>query len=104
MATMPPRPNLVSACAPTVDRLRRQTAVKRIKMAYDLTNQITEIQSEISAVRRGAVRELRAEGWTLQAIADQAGVSVSRVKQIEQGYQSGRDRPEPVPEPVDSGF
>ena len=52
-------------------------------MARDLLGQLSDVQSQIATARRSAVRELRADGWTLADIAKTAGVTVSRVKQIE---------------------
>ena len=81
--TMSPRPNLVNACRPTVERLQRQPAPKRLDMARELSDQLQEVQTQIATARRSAVRELRADGWTLADIAKTAGITVSRVKQIE---------------------
>ena len=80
------RPNLHTAVRPVLDRLERTVPDKRINMAFDLTEQLQDIQAEISAQRRAAVRQLRADGWKLAEIAKSAGVTVSRVKQIEAGY------------------
>ena len=64
-------------------------------MAYDLGNQLQEVQAMISEARRGAVRELRAEGWTLAAIADAGGITVSRIKQIQDGESNHKKNPPP---------
>ena len=80
---MAPPPNLVNACGSTLRRLRRQPAVRRLEMAHELADQLRQIQAEIAAARRSAVRELRREGWTLATIADHANITVSRVKQLE---------------------
>lgn len=42
-------------------------------------------QAEIAAMRRAAVRTLRADGWTLREIADRIGVEPQRVHQISLG-------------------
>ena len=52
-------------------------------MAQELSTQLQQVQAEIAAARRSAVRELRRDGWTLSAIASIAGITVSRVKQLE---------------------
>ena len=52
-------------------------------MAAELLTQLAEVQTAIATARRSAVRELRADSWTLADIAKSAGVTVSRVKQIE---------------------
>jgi DNA-binding NarL/FixJ family response regulator len=95
LKAMSPRPNLVNACRPSIERLQRLPAAKRLDMARELTAQIQEVQSLIATHRRSAVRELRADGWTLNRIAQTAGVTVSRIKQIEEGSarQSASDAP-----------
>ena len=79
-------PNLHTAVRPVIERLERTEPSKRITMAFTLTEQLQDIQAEIAAQRRAAVRQLRADGWKLAQIAQAAGVTVSRVKQIEAGY------------------
>jgi lambda repressor-like predicted transcriptional regulator len=80
---MAPPPNLLTAVRPILERLHREPPVKRIKMAFHLMEQLTAIMADIAGARRSGVRELRKEGWTLAAVAAEAGISVSRVKQIE---------------------
>jgi hypothetical protein len=52
-------------------------------MAFTMMEQLTQVMADIAGVRRAGVRELRAQGWTLAKIADMAGITLSRVKQIE---------------------
>ena len=87
MTSMAPPPNVRSALSNILARLARQPPEKRITMAFHLTNQLQEVQAEIASMRTGGVRELRAQGRTLQSIAKEQGVSVSRIKQIEQGSE-----------------
>lgn len=78
-------PNIAKALDPTLNRLRRATPVRRVVMAQDIYAQLTDMQALIAAERRAAVRELREQGLTLSEIATQLGVSISRVKQMEDG-------------------
>lgn len=80
---MAPPPNLITACRPALERLLREPPEKRIKMAFVLMEQLTAVMAEIAGLRRSGVRELRKDGWTLARIAETAGISISRVKQIE---------------------
>lgn len=43
-------------------------------------------QHQVAAMRRRAVRELRAQGYTLREIGEQIGVKPQRIHQIESGY------------------
>ena len=83
-----PPPNLVNKCKEAIARLHREPPAKRINMAFDLMEQLTQVMAEVASARRAGVRELRAEGWTLAAIAAEAGISPSRVKQIEDPRQT----------------
>ena len=79
-----PPPNLLTAARPILERLQREPPIKRIRMAFTLMEQLTQLMAEMATVRRGAVRELRKDNWTLAAIAEGADISVTRVKQIEE--------------------
>jgi len=78
-------PNAHTAMTPILERLRKEPAQKRVHLALSVTTQLQEVQGDISDIRRGAVRELRAQGWKLHEIAKELGVTISRVKQIEEG-------------------
>ena len=82
---MAPPPNLHTATRYIIERLQREPPLKRIKMAAVILDQLQALQAELAAQRRAAVRELRAEGRTLSAIAALTSMSPSRVKQIEEG-------------------
>ena len=95
VGAMAPPPNIRNAMRKILDRLARQTPDKRIGMANQLTTQLQAVQTEIARYRTSGVRELRAQGRTLSSIAKEQGVSISRIKQIEQGSDRGDgDRPE----------
>jgi DNA invertase Pin-like site-specific DNA recombinase len=94
MSDMPATPNVIGAVGPAMARLRRQPAVRRVAMAQGIYAQLTEVQAMVAAERRRAVRELREEGLTLSDIATRLGVSVSRVKQMEEGPRKDRPSPE----------
>lgn len=82
---MPTGPNVTKSLDHIVTRLRTQPPMRRITMAQDIYAQLTEMQATVAAERRAAVRELREQGRTLSEIARLLGVSISRVKQMEDG-------------------
>lgn len=88
-------PNVAKALANLMAQLRRQTPQRRVAMANDLHQQLTNMQSEVAAEKRRAVRELRETGLTLGEVAAVLGVSISRVKQMEEG-RSSKQRPDAV--------
>lgn len=51
-----------------------------------------EAEAQVGAARRGAVRELRAQGFTLKQIADVVGVKPQRIHQLEEGYDRKEKR------------
>ena len=85
MGDMAPPPNLHAATRYIIERLGREPPLKRIAMAARMLDQLQDLQSQFAAQRRAAVRELRAEGRTLAAIAQLTDMSPSRIKQIEEG-------------------
>lgn len=76
-----------------IDELRQAPAVHRAEMAQELYQQLTDVQMIVASERRGAVRELREQGLTLNAIAIALGVSLSRVKQMEEGPRKVKPTP-----------
>ena len=51
----------------------------------DITDQITATQqtiNDLSATRRRIINQLRAQGYSLAEIADQAGITRGRIHQI----------------------
>ena len=76
-------PNVASAMDPLLTRLRAAPPTRRVAMAQDMYAQLTAAQAAVAAERRAAVRQLREQGLTLAEIASTLGVSISRVKQME---------------------
>ena len=63
-----------------------------IDEANRVNEALLQAQADVAALRRAAVRRLRSEGFTLQAIADQLGVKPQRIHQIEAGYDRHEQR------------
>lgn len=91
---MPTAPNVMSAMDHLLVRLRKAPATRRVSMAQDIYQQLTDVQAAVAAERRRAVRELREQGLTLTEIAHTLKVSVSRVKQMEEGPRKVKPTPE----------
>lgn len=96
---MPMPPNVSKAMEPIMARLAKQPPPRRITMAHELYQQLLAAQADVAAHRRSAVREMRAQGHTLQSIASQVGLTVGRVKQIESGFGRADRQPVPITEP-----
>lgn len=90
MSTTMATPSLTAAVSTAIERLRRQSPVRRVTMANDLQRQLTEAQMAVTQEKTAAVRELRSQGYKLQDIANMLDVSVGRVKQIEEGGRSAK--------------
>ena len=73
---------------------RKAPATRRVQMAQGMYQQLTDLQAAVAAERRAAVRELREQGLTLGEIATTLGVSISRVKQMEDGPKKPNLTPE----------
>jgi DNA-directed RNA polymerase specialized sigma24 family protein len=54
--------------------------------SIDANKALLDAQAKIGAMRRSAVRHLRAEGYTLKEIGDVLGVKPQRIHQLETGY------------------
>lgn len=67
-------------------RLGERDPVELINLSNDCNAALLEAQHTIASLRRGAVRQLRSEGFTLREIAEQTDMTVARVHQIESGY------------------
>jgi len=65
--------------------LAKLPPMERIVEGGETISALLELEGRVAAVRRAAVRELRGQGWRLQDIADELGVSRQRVAQIERG-------------------
>lgn len=78
-------PDVTGALDELLTDLRDTPAARRVPMAQAMYQQLTDAQAAVASERRRAVRELREQGCTLNEIALALGVSVSRVKQMEEG-------------------
>jgi len=87
-------PNVIVAIGPLLDRLRKAPATRRVQMAQVMYQQLTDLQATVAAERRAAVRELREQGLTLGEIAIALGVSISRIKQMEDGPRKVKPTPD----------
>jgi len=94
---MPMNPNVAKAMEPILARLAKQPPPRRVVMAHDLYQQLLDIQGIVASHRRSAVREMRSQGHTLTDIANQVGLTPSRVKQIESGFGRRDRRPIEAP-------
>jgi hypothetical protein len=72
---------------------------ERIALANHYVDALRHSVSDGAAVRRAAVRELRAAGMTLREIAGRTGLTPARIGQIEQGID-GRTRAAPADAPT----
>lgn len=77
--------DLVAAVQPILNRLNRLPPEQRARQAHEMWAQVLVIQAALATSRRSGVREMRAAGLTLADIAELLGVSVTRIKQVEQG-------------------
>lgn len=85
------RSSLRSAIQPTMVRLERQKSLDQIVLASELNEVLLDAQSQVASIRRGAIRSLRADGYTLSEIAREVGMTPQRVHQLEIG-QDRRDK------------
>lgn len=69
-------------------KLKGADPLSQIALAQDLNDKLLAAQAQVAALRRSAVRELRAQGWTFKELADELGMSPQRVAQIETGWKS----------------
>jgi DNA-directed RNA polymerase specialized sigma24 family protein len=69
-----------------VETLRNLDPITRIGVSLVLYEDLLEAQAAVAAARRAAVRELRAEGFTLREIAEATGLTHQRVAQLQTGY------------------
>lgn len=59
---------------------------EKIVVANKVNDALLEAQARVAAIRRAAVRQLRADGYTLREIGDLTGLAPQRISQIELGY------------------
>lgn len=83
-------PTITKATSEILVWLNELPPMRKAKAATELTEECQALQIKLSDARRSAVRQLRADGWTLAEIGAQYGLSISRVKQIETGTNKPR--------------
>lgn len=73
------------AVAPALRYINKLGPIERLIEGEAAITACLETAGRIAAVRRSAVRELRMQGWKLEEIANELGVTKQRVAQIERG-------------------
>jgi DNA-directed RNA polymerase sigma subunit (sigma70/sigma32) len=74
------------AIGPVLRRYKRLDVWEQAALADAVNAGLLNAQRDVARLRRSAVRALRMQGYTLKEIGDQIGISITRVLQIEQGY------------------
>lgn len=74
-----------AALAPILKRIKRLPPLDQIALCQELNAALLDGQGQLAAVRRSAVRQLRADGMTLRDIAKETGMSMQRIHQLEVG-------------------
>lgn len=85
MSAIPTTADLTKAISPVLARVARLEPYERIKVSQEINDALLAAQASLAAHRRAAVRQLRSDGWTLREIAEELGMTVQRVHQIEIG-------------------
>jgi hypothetical protein len=93
-------PNVAKAMEPIMTRLANASPPRRIMLAHELYQQLLGVQADVAAARRSAVREMREQGQTFSAIAQQVGLTTGRIKQIEVGFGRADRKPAMPPDPA----
>jgi hypothetical protein len=70
---------------PLIVQLGELDLIEQVIVCQALNAALLDAQARVAGVRRGAVRRLRGEGFTLRQIADATGVAPQRIHQIEAG-------------------
>jgi len=73
------------ATRPIANRIAREDPIDVIAQGSELIDASKMLSSRGASLRRAAVRQLRAEGWTLREIASATGLTSARISQIETG-------------------
>ena len=82
--------DVIRVLDPLLARLRKAPPARRVGMAHDMYQQLTDMQAAVASERRAAVREMREQGLTLSEIANTLGVTISRIKQMEDGPRKAK--------------
>ena len=84
---------VAAALAPVLSGIDgREDPFERIALANHYVDALRHSVSDGAAVRRAAVRQLRAAGMTLREIAERTGLTPARIGQIEQGVERAETR------------
>ena len=75
-----------ASLAAPLERLAGLDPFMLLAKSNDAIDALHDAQARIGAMRRRAVRQLRAEGYTLREIAEPLGVKPQRIHQLEIGY------------------
>lgn len=78
--------SLSKAVEPSLDRFERLSPLDQIVLAAKVNDVLLAAQSRVAGIRRGAIRTMRASGYTLSEIAKQTGMTPQRVHQLEIGH------------------
>ena len=76
---------LVRAVQPAIRYLDRLDPLAQLTEGKETMSALLDVSAQVAARRRAAVRELRMQGWKLQEIANELGVSRQQVSNIERG-------------------
>lgn len=69
-----------------MDAFEGLTPEEQLVQGPERQEELKQIVAEIAGLRRAAVRQLRATGYTLKEIGNMLGTTAQRVHQIESGY------------------
>jgi len=78
--------SLSKAVGPSLDRFARLSPLDQIVTAAKVNEVLLDAQSRVAGIRRGAIRTMRSNGYTLNEIAQQTGMTPQRVHQLEIGH------------------
>ena len=72
--------------AKEIARLKKLNEIQIVVKAQNVSAQLLDAMAQVAALRRSAVRSLRAQGWTFREIAEASDMTPQRVAQIEKGF------------------
>lgn len=78
--------SLSKAIEPSLDRFSRMNPLDAIVSATKINEVLLDAQGRVAGIRRSAIRTLRSNGYTLNEIAQQTGMTPQRVHQLEIGH------------------
>jgi DNA-directed RNA polymerase sigma subunit (sigma70/sigma32) len=77
---------LTKAIQHPLGRFSRLNPLQQVTVASEMNEALLDAQATVAALRRGAIRTLRSNGYTLNEIAQQTGMTPQRVHQLEIGH------------------